>query len=126
MGTFIDQINARIKNEASITIEELAALEELVLKKMTGFKLQKAKERKNQGVEIGKNCEVPLNPFTGFEYPLETYEELWDYFCDNGSSGQFASQKQWNDNGRKCNGAPVSVKKIYGKVIPFFAYEQTQ
>ena len=125
MSAFLTALQNRIDSDNEITISEFAKIEEFIYSKLPQYSLTKKKIRFNN-IEIGKERNVPLNPFTDFEYMTEEYRPLMTYYGEQGCCGEFATKSQWANSGRICKGNPIMKRKMYGKDILYFAFEQTE
>lgn len=126
MSEFISAILKRMQDTTDVSIFEFNALEKFVAEKMPQYVIRKKDKKiisvpENLGAELG----CPVNPFTEYEYPQEAYPLLWKAYID-GASGHFATETQWQSINRLCVGKPIMTRKMYGKYICYFSYEQTR
>lgn len=121
-------VDERTNDDSFITIEEFSSLERLFKKKIQDYKIKKSVRGKSTPLyELGLVLNGPYNPISGFDYPNEEkYKPLWNYYNSHNSCGQFATERQWEDIGRKCTGKSVMKKASYGNNVSFYPYEQTK
>ena len=90
---------------------------------MTLVEREKKEYKAKINMDYGTN--VPINPFTGYLYNDEKYAPILEDF-EKGAKGYYATKTQWVGSGYNVSGKPVMKRKLYGKAIEYFSYEQAE
>lgn len=129
-NVLMSAIDQRVSSRKNLSDLEIGAIKLLLQKCAPEYNLDKKTiKTKPALIPLGeKSDKGPINPFTGYLYEGDTKEELENILSQEEWCGQFAGEGQWLKLGRVAheNQLPSFQRKIYGKYVSIYAYEQTK